>query len=528
MRHLRFLLLASLALPSWTAPAAAQQIRFIPDFTNANGLLQLNLSQLTQYSGQNVLRLTPPLKPTQSASTAYFKVPQPVQMGFFTYFSFQMHAPTQCCSPGDGFAFILQNSNATDSTQGAYGHGVGAVGAAMGGVGYSGINDSLAVEFDILTNDWDPNGNHIAIQTCGGNPAMFNSPVHEPGSYTIGNNHNVTSCLLSQNAINSSLASNLGPTCTESGCTDGPVHQVVIEYTPPASGQQQGSLQVYLDPPFQPGSHVPVIGTPAVLNVPYNIAYSPSNPLGLQPANINTLYVGFTAAVENGGTTTDIQSWEFTPQSPSQITLPIQNGGTLTDFAFGGHQLGVTYPTGFMNNCQPGNQNCFLMTVTATPVNQQTFYMQRLMGTNFANENCIIYLQTGGNCVDYSVTCSENGQPVTCPQEVNDDIAICSQFETSQFVSQINTDFLEAEPIGSNNWCSIWTGFQQQGTPTIPDGIISGKGTGFSDIVATLSPTGPGMPKCGGGLKDLTKIMEKTTSPAPAKRPQGNFCPPID
>src|SRR5271166_5327601 len=168
------------------------------------------------------------------------------------------------------------------------------------------------------------------------------------------------------------------------------------------------------------------------------------------------------------------------------------------------------------------------MTFTATPVDQQTFHMQRLMGTNFANENCIVYLQTGGNCIDYSVTCSENGQPITCPQEADDDIAICSQFETSQFVSQINTDFLEAEPIGSNNWCSIWTGFQQQGAPDIPDGIITGKGTGFSDIVATLSPTGPGMPKCDGGLKGATTKMEQATNTLPQpKPPQGNFCPPI-
>jgi hypothetical protein len=271
-----------------------------------------------------------------------------------------------------------------------------------------------------------------------------------------------------------------------------------------------------------------VLGAPTVLNVPYNINYSPSNPLGLQPADINTLTVGFTASVENGGTTTDILAWEFTPQAPTMITQPIQPGGTLTDFPFGGHQLGVTYPNGFMNNCDPGNKNCVLMTVTATPVNQQTFYTQRLMGTNFANENCIIYLQTGGNCVDYSVTCSENGQQITCPEEPNFDIAICSQFETSQFVSQLNTDFLEADPIGSNNWCSIWTGFQQQGAPHIPDGIISGKGQGFSDIVATLSPTGPG-PSCSGKLSDVTKMMEHATKPPVQKQaPQNNFCPAID
>ncbi len=518
MRSIRLVLLVSSLTAFLTASVAAQQIRFIPDFTGANPVMQLNFSQLLQNDNdQNVLRLTPPVK-SQLASTAYFKVPQPVTMGFFTYFSFQMHAPTMCCDPGDGFAFILQNSNATDSTQGASGNGLTAVGSAMGGLGYSGINDSLAVEFDILGNDWDPNGNHIAIQTCGGNQAMFNSPVHEPGTYTIGNNDNITSCLLSQNAINPNLTSNLGPICNEDSCMDGPIHQVVIEYTPPM-GEQPGSLQVYLDPQFQPGSHVPINGAPTVLNVPYNIVYSPSNPLGLQPANIDTLFVGFTASVENGGTTTDILSWEFTPQAPSQITQPIGNGGVLTDFAFGGHQLGVTYPEGFTNNCQPPNQNCFLMTVTATPVNQQTFYMQRLMGTNFANENCIIYLQTGGNCIDYSVTCSFNGQPATCPTEAEDDIAICTQFETNQWVSQPNTDFLSADPIGSNNWCSIWTFFQND---LSPDPIVGGQGTGFSDLVATLSPNGPG-PSCNGGLSQLTQSIKRTTQRAP----QQDFCPAV-
>jgi len=118
---------------------------------------------------------------------------------------------------------------------------------------------------------------------------------------------------------------------------------------------------------------------------------------------------------------------------------------------------------------------------------------------------------------------------VTCPTEIeNDDIAICTQFETPLYVSQFNTDFLEADPIGSNNWCSIWTGFMPQDPP---DGIMSGKGPGFSDIVATLSPTGPGMPKCdSGGLKEATESIKRTTSRRlKPRQPQGSgFCPPID
>jgi hypothetical protein len=517
MRSVRLLLLVSLVSVLLLAPAVAQQIRYFPNFgisSPSASQLQLNGAEIFNYNSSVVLRLTNPdnQPPFPAATSAYFKVPQAVTEGFTTYFSFQMHQYTQCCTPGDGLSFILQNATATDHTQGASGSGLTAVGSSMGGMGYSGINNSLAVEFDIFDNGWDPNGNHIAIQTCGGgNPAVFNSPVHEPGTYTIGNNHNITSCLLG-NALNSNLASSLGPTCTQNGCTDGPVHQVVIEYAPPANGQN-GSLLVYLDPQFQPGTHTPVIGAPTVLNVPYNLVFSPQNPLGLTPANITQMFVGFTASVENGGTTIDILNWEFTPQAPTEVTQIIPPGGTEADYTFGGHQLGVTYPSGFLN---PTN---ITMTVLATPVNQQTFYNNRLLGTNFANENCIIYLGTGGNCVDYSVTCAQNGMQITCPQEVNDDIAICSQFYSSENVSQLNTDFLEADPIGSNNWCSIWTGFQQNQE----DGIVSGKGTGFSDIVATLSPTGPG-PMCN-SLEQLARQIQ--LPPLPTPPPSTGFCPPV-
>lgn len=522
MRYLRPLLLATAVLALLAAPAAAQQIRFLPDFTNSTEL-QLNNSQVASSSGANVLRLTPPVKVFPLASTAFFKIPQPVTAGFSTYFAFQMHGPTQCCAPGDGFSFIVHNATATDSTQGASGRGLTALGSAMGGTGYSGINNSLAVEFDILANDWDPNSNHIAIQSCGGLPNQFNSPVHEPGVYTIGNNNNVTSCLLSPDAINSNLPSLLGPMCNGETCNDGLVHQVVINYTPPV-GEQQGFLQVYLDPQFQPGSHTPVMGAPTILNVPYNIVFSSANPLGLQPANINTLFVGFTASVENGGTTTDILAWEFTPHAPSQITQQIPPGGMENDFSFGGHQFGVTYPSDFMNNC-PGQQ-CIYMTVTATPVNQQTFYTQRLQGTQFADENCIIYLETGGNCVVYTATCqNQMGQQVMCPTEQGDDIAICSQFETPEPVASMTTDFLKADPIGSNNWCSIWTGFMQQ-DPRDP--IVSGKGQGFSDIVTTLTPLRLG-PMCVPDLKTVTQAIKKSTSTGrKAPGEGGGFCPPLD
>src|SRR5208283_2613370 len=120
-----------------------------------------------------------------------------------------------------------------------------------GAMGYAGINNNLVIEFDMVQDPWDPTSNHIAIQTCG--PAT-NTPVHLPGNYTIGNNSNVQSCLFSQQSI--SNIPMLGGACNGESCADGPVHQAVIGYTPP-SGSQSGTLQIWLDPTFQPGTHTP-------------------------------------------------------------------------------------------------------------------------------------------------------------------------------------------------------------------------------------------------------------------------------
>jgi Bacterial lectin len=521
-----FSLLVSILL-LLTTSAIAQQIRYFPDFTNASSPsaahLRLNGSSgLAKWQSQTVLRLTDSGSGTEQSS-AFFTLQQPLTQGFTTWFQFQIHNSV-CCNPADGFAFVIQNSTATDSTQGASGSGVTAMGSEDGGLGYSGINNSLAVEFDIYDDPWDPNSNHIAVQTCGGNPSKFNSPVHEPGSYTIGNNHNVTSCLLGQDAINTNIPA-LGGTCTEEGCTDGAVHQVVIGYTPPATNQQQGLLQVWLDPTFYPGTHTPIQGAPTVVSAPYTIVYSSTNPLGLALGNSKgTFYAGFTGSQPGSehhsrgsssgtGTTIDVFAWEFTNQQPVQITQMIASHGEETPFVFGAHQQVVTYPTTFNNDM--GIQ----MTVLATPVNQQTFYMNRLQGTQFADENCIVYLGTGsGTCVVYSVTCSlPNGTPVACPSDGTFDIAICSKFQTTNPVSEATADYLEADPIGSNNWCSIFSSFSNNNDP-----VVSGRGQGFSDLVATFSGDGQG-PACNqGGLKAATKQVEKALRP-----PQGGICPPV-
>ena len=54
-----------------------------------------------------------------------------------------------------------------------------------------------------------------------------------------------------------------------------------------------------------------------------------------------------------------------------------------------------------------------LMTVVATPVIADLFHNTRLVGTPFVNEQCVVYLQTGGNCIVYSVTCQQQSNPTS-------------------------------------------------------------------------------------------------------------------
>ena len=92
-----------------------------------------------------------------------------INQSFETTFSFRMLNPKTATSsidspfPGaDGIAFVIQNSNYK------------AIGGYGAGIGYSGIPNSLAVEYDMYYNGSatkfnDPNGNHVAIMSNGKN-----------------------------------------------------------------------------------------------------------------------------------------------------------------------------------------------------------------------------------------------------------------------------------------------------------------------------------------------------------------------
>jgi hypothetical protein len=487
-------LVATLALLC-TVPALAQQVRFYPDFSSV-AFLQLNGSQQANYNGQAVLRLTNASASKPESSTTWFSVPQAVNSGFTTYFRFQIHNALGCCNAGDGLAFVIQNASSTDPTYGATGKGVTARGVGNGGLGYAGIPNSVAVEFDTSANAWDPtqNGNnHVAVQGCG---TKTNGPVHTAGTYTIYHNNNVTSCLVGASLNNSNSLPHLGVTCGQSSCADGVPHDVVVEY---AQVSGVWTLAVYIDPQFITGTHTPVKGSIPAINIPYNIDGTKNSATGLSLATDSTgaktlAYVGFSASQNNDPQQQDILSWEFTPHTPTQVTQTIQNGCdpnnptcVPTAFVFGSHTTKVTYFPSFVNT--QGIQ----MTVVATPISRSQFYKTRLLPQGvFTNEQCIVYQGTGGNCVVYSITCQDaNGNSISCPvsnqQCVNPTDPGCIAFSTSYYttdgVTAQNADYLKTDPIGSNNWVSIFEGFQSNTF----DPRTTGTGSTPSDFVATFA-----------------------------------------
>jgi hypothetical protein len=134
------------------------------DFKNVR---QLNFIG-NAHQNENFIRLTK-LKVNESGAI-WFNKKLPLQYGFTSNFSFRFsEGSNNNCKDNseegaDGIALVIQNSNPYS------------LGWSGGGIGYDGIKNSIAIEFDTFSNDstqlenlFDPNGNHIAVQSNGAN-----------------------------------------------------------------------------------------------------------------------------------------------------------------------------------------------------------------------------------------------------------------------------------------------------------------------------------------------------------------------
>ncbi len=309
-----------------------------------------------------------------------------------------------------------------------------------GCVGYSGIDNSLAIEFDTFTNSYDPaspfgyDANHIAVQNCG---SGVNSSSH----------YGPNPCLAIDDSTESSAGSinnnNFGAMLT-----DGNVHQAVVEYSG-AQGSPANQLQVFIDPPFVSGTNTPctatdvtnqaTTGCSAAATAAIAITYNLSQHLNL--LNGNSAYIGFTAATGASWETQELLAWTFTPHTVATQQQPLQPVGTQTTFPFGSHTYGVNYESGDTSGID--------MVVSAITINP-TAFQSLIASSSFAGSACQVYDGTGGNCVVYSVYCVTHGTTnvVACPASADPSqplIDIKSAYENS--ISPTTPGFLQGDPL---------------------------------------------------------------------------------
>jgi Legume lectin domain/MBG domain/YDG domain len=190
-------------------------------------------------------------------TSAWLSTAIPVASAFTTSFQFKITPPFSATdSIGDGFAFVIQGASSGAATLGSTGYGMY--------IGYAGIPNSIAIEFDTYYNSQyqDPTGPHIGIQSLGTQP---NTPDHTP-------------------ATGADLGGPVAATFA-----DGNVHTATITY------DGISTLSVYLD-----GSTSPVLSSTVAINL--------NTLLGL---NGGPAFVGFTAATGGAQETGDILSWTW-------------------------------------------------------------------------------------------------------------------------------------------------------------------------------------------------------------------------
>ena len=142
-----------LALPG---VAGAHTITY-GSFGSTAGLTLLGPTATAVDGGRAVLQLIPNV--AEEAGGAFVTAPITLNVdgSFQTAFKFQINGVTNDHAWSDGFTFFIAASTAGLPT---YGNG-------GSGLGYAGLNNSLAVEFDTYYSDGDALPNQVAVDTNG-------------------------------------------------------------------------------------------------------------------------------------------------------------------------------------------------------------------------------------------------------------------------------------------------------------------------------------------------------------------------
>jgi hypothetical protein len=348
--------------PNSSTPASSCQV-----LTNGSP----NQPTLTAGGG---LRLT--TANTNQHGSAWFNLQQPLSTGFTTAFQFQISSTNSCygCSfPADGMALVIQNDPAGTGALGYTGdgqnmsYGNNDVSTASGPG--NAITNSLAIELDTFqnTNYSDPNGNHIAVQSCGPNNASTLTPNSADHDYMCPDG-NLAKLALQTLPSGMSLS-------------DGNIHTITVNYLPPGTCTSScNNFSVYLD-------------STLILQATVNIATQ------LNLTGNGSAYLGFTAATGSLVENNDIISWSFSslPLAPITINQPLQTTTTtfnytptlsaITDYSQSGLASGAFSGVFMQGTVQTITDQQFSDLVTNTPFQGSTCQHQDTGSGNFA---CVV------------------------------------------------------------------------------------------------------------------------------------------
>jgi hypothetical protein len=202
--------------------------------------------------------------------------------GFETTFQYKL---TYSSTPADGFAFVIQNAAAGTST----------IGGGGGSLGYGGIPNSLAVEFDNYQNTGEP-GVHVAVHSNGTAP---NDAAHTSaamlGSATI---------TMDQNTHTVKIKYAVSPATIQVFQDNMTTPVLTVNYDVSSIGLYQGVNNPYVSSP----SHW--VGVP-INNHNVEVRWAGAQAIGAGA------YVGFTGGTGGLAETVEILSWSYTATPPS-------------------------------------------------------------------------------------------------------------------------------------------------------------------------------------------------------------------
>tara|TARA_R110002049_G_scaffold4601_5_gene32758 strand:+ start:1054389 stop:1058102 length:3714 start_codon:yes stop_codon:yes gene_type:complete len=247
----------------------------LPDYVNFSSVAGLNLNGVAAQVGDE-LHLT--ATDLNEAGSAFFETP--ISLGgdasFRSSFSFRM---TGGAGGADGLAFAIHNDS----------QGSDAIGGSGGALGFSGITNAIAVEFDSYQNPWDINANHVSILDADVETALRTSTadfdLNDGSEYFAWVDYNGTSDVLAVYLSDSAskptvallktivdLESQIGSTAyfgftaATGGLADS--HQI--------GGWQLDQQDPPLDPPTQPGDTVTAVNVITGVNQPTAVEWLPN------------------------------------------------------------------------------------------------------------------------------------------------------------------------------------------------------------------------------------------------------------